>query len=273
MYSIIISAITAIIVHLLFWKLDVSNPWWAILWAALAFFATMFGVSFAVKKKVSAVMGEMQRMMIEGRDLIQRKVADFQRRPTGDPRAMMTQLEKLQQKQIESALEFTKRLEPFAKWIPLLSRQINTTRMQFYYQLKNFKEVDALLPKCLILDPISGAMKLARQHVAQAPIADIEKTFDSISKRLRYNQSVLLYSLMAWIYVKNNDADKAHKTLVKGCAMNENDTLKKNRDRLANDKLREFSNANLGDEWYALFLEEPKMRVERRMPRADGRPF
>ena len=154
-----------------------------------------------------------------------------------------------------------------------MSRQINTTRMQFHYQLKEFKKVDEILPKCIFLDQLTAAMKIARMHVNKAPVEKIEAEFAKISKRLRYNQSVLLYSLMAWIYVKNGDEAKAHATLVKACENNENDTLKKNLDRLANGKIKEFSNANLGDEWYALFLEEPKMRVERRMPRADGRPF
>jgi len=116
-------------------------------------------------------------------------------------------------------------------------------------------------------------MMMSRMYVNKEPLEKIEKMFKKVTGRMRYNQSALLYSLMAWIYVKNNDEANAHKTLVKACEANENETLKKNRDRLANGKTREFSNANFGDEWYALFLEEPKMRVERRMPRADGRPF
>ena len=275
MFSLIISVITAVIAYIVFSPLaaHISNWWWAILWTLLVFAATMIGINFAVKKKVTLLMNELQRMMLEGRDTIQKKVAEFQRRPVGDPKTAMAQLEKMQRQQIETALEFTKKLEPFASWTPLLGRQINTTRMQFNYQLKQFKEVDALMPKCIILDPLSGAMKIARQYKTEVPLAEMEKTFKQISSRLRYNQSTLLYSLMAWIYVKNNDEANAYKTLVKACETNENDTLKKNRDRLANGKMREFSNANFGDEWYALFLEEPKMRVERRIPRADGRPF
>ena len=67
--------------------------------------------------------------------------------------------------------------------------------------------------------------------------------------------------------------DKAHALLVKGCKDNENETLNRNRDRLANNKVREFNNANLGDEWFALFLEQPKIQMRRQQPRLDGRPF
>ena len=275
MYSIILSAFTAIILFFITCPLvfNCSRYGWSVLWGILAFTASMIAITFVVRKKLAALMAELQRLMLEGRDLLQRKMTDFQRHPVGDPKAAMAQLEKLQRLQIENGLKFTQNLEPFQNWTPLLSRQINTTRMQFNYQLKEFKEVDALLPKCLILDPISGAMKIARMYVNKSPMEEIERVFKKTASRLRYNQSVILYSLMAWIYVKNNDEAKAHQTLIKGCESNENDTLKKNRDRLANGKIKEFNNANLGDEWYALFLEQPKMRVERRMPRADGRPF
>lgn len=52
----------------------------------------------------------------------------------------------------------------------------------------------------------------------------------------------------------------------------ENQTLKINRDHLANNRVAHFNNAGLGDEWYALQLEEPKIRMQRQQPRF-GRPF
>ena len=145
--------------------------------------------------------------------------------------------------------------------------------MQFNYQMKDFKKVDELLPRSLILDPMSAAMKLARLYSNKADIDDIEKTFRKSAARLKYNQSALLYALMSWIYVKKDMTDKAHTLLIKGCKANENETLKRNLDRLANNKVREFSNANFGDEWYALFLEQPKIQYRRQQPRMDGRPF
>ena len=38
----------------------------------------------------------------------------------------------------------------------------------------------------------------------------------------------------------------------------EDGVLKANREHLANNRLAHFSNAGLGDRWYALLLEEPK---------------
>ena len=273
MYSILIACAAAVAVFLSSWRLADAAWGWALLWGALAFLGAMFSVNYLVRKRITAVMAGMQALLADGQKEMQARVNAFQNRPTGDPKRIMAEMEKFQKKLLTQALEHTMKLEPFCKWTPLFSRQLNTTRMQFHYQMQDFKKVDELMPRCLILDPMSGAMKMARQHVNKAPVEEIEKTFFKAKARLKYNQSVLLYSLMAWIFLKNDMPDKAHALLVKGCKDNENETLNRNRDRLANNKPREFSNAGLGDEWYALFLEQPKMQMRRQQPRFDGRPF
>lgn len=271
MYSIIISLAVAIALYFGFWTQDVK--YWSFLWAVIGFIASMAGINYLIRRRIMRVMSEMQNMMLEGQKQIQIRMNAFQNKPVGDPKRVMADMEKLQKKLLTEALAHTEKLEPFRKWTPLFGRQINTTRMQFNYQMQEFKKVDELMPKCMIMDPLSGAMKMARQYTNKVAVEDIEKTFLKAKARLKYNQSALLYALMAWIYVKNDMPDKAHTTLVKGCEDNENDTLLRNRDRLANNKAREFSNANLGDEWFALFLEQPKFQIRRQQPRMDGRPF
>ena len=46
--------------------------------------------------------------------------------------------------------------------------------------------------------------------------------------------------------------------------------LLENHEKLVNGKAKQFSNAGFGDMWYALFLEEPKMKPQRQR---QGRPF
>ena len=46
--------------------------------------------------------------------------------------------------------------------------------------------------------------------------------------------------------------------------------LLENHDKLLNGKAKQFSNAGFGDTWYALYLEEPKMKPQRQR---QGRPF
>ena len=146
-------------------------------------------------------------------------------------------------------------------------------RLQFNYQMKNFDAVDKYLPKAMYLDPVTMAMKLAQLYRRKVPTATIRAEFDKLVKRTKYNHGTLLYSLMAWIYVQENDCAAAHNILVDAAKNTENDTIKRNRDRLANNKPREFSNLGLGDEWYALLLETPKIQTRRQQPSAHGRPF
>jgi len=99
----------------------------------------------------------------------------------------------------------------------------------------------------------------------------IEKVFKKHTARLRYGQGALLYGLYAWILVQKNELDGAHKVLIQACEKMENDTLKRNREHLANNRVGHFSNAGLGDEWYALHLEQPKVKMQRQ--RYSDRPF
>jgi hypothetical protein len=46
----------------------------------------------------------------------------------------------------------------------------------------------------------------------------------------------------------------------------ENDVIKSNLAHLANNRVRQFTNLGLGDEWYALHLEQPKVKTQRQSP-------
>ena len=255
---------------------ETSSVPWAVVWGLVAFVAAFAAVGWVVRRRVTRVMQGMQADMLEGQEALKRRILAWQNNPRGDPRRVQAAFEKDQAALVDRALEATKALEPFRAWVPFFGRQIATTRMQLLYQLKRFKEVDALLPQCLVLDPLSAAMKLARQFATDAPLAEIEKTYRKARLRLRYNQSAFLSSVMAWIYVKRDKLDEAHRLLDQACKDNNTEeepgaALVRNRDALANNRLRQFSNAAFADQWYALFLEEPKVRYERRAPARFGR--
>lgn len=273
MYSLFIASVLSISLFFINWRLLDVRWGWAILWSFLLFFLVMVLINFLVKQKVALVMSAIQKIFDDGQIDLNKRLNAFNARPSQDSKRFLSEVDKQNKRLIAQALEQTILLEPYTKWTPLFARQINATKMQFYYQMQNFKMVDELLPKCLIIEQLSAAMKMARQYVNKAPLADIEKTFSNAKNHLRYNQSTLIYSLLAWIYVKNNMMDKAHALLVKACKDNEHDTLNKNLERLANNRGRDFSNAGLGDQWFMLFLEKPKVHNRRIQPRADGRPF
>ena len=271
MYSVFLSILVAATVSTALAYSGAARPSWAAFWAVPSFLATMVAIGFVVRRRVAKVMASLQEAITEGQKALQSRISAWQIRPKGDPRSFMDTIRKKQEELIHQALERTRGLDPYRHWVPFMQRQINTTRMQFWYQLKRFDKVDELLPKCLVLDPFSAAMKLARQYATNADVAAMETTYRKARARLRYNQSALLSSVMAWIYVRRDRPDAAYELLDRACKDNNTDTepnatLQRNRDALANNRVKQFSNAAFGDAWYALFLEEPKIRYERRPP-------
>lgn len=274
MYTILLSLLFGAMVGAGLGVSGAAIPIWSILWGLVAALVAFGVASRILGRRLTRRVGGIQADLMAAQKRLQAKVRMFEQRPVGSPQQMMREIEAEQGKSLRSALARTAEMEPFVGWIPLMRRQIATMRMQFHYQLKEFEKVDALLPHCLFLDPATAAMKLAQMHRRKASVEDIRKEFDTLVRRFKYNQSVLPYSLMAWVYMQAGEIDNAHTLLLQACRDNEHETLKRNRDRLANNRPREFSNAGLGDQWYALFLETPKMpKVRRVMPRADGRPF
>lgn len=274
MYTIILSLILGIGTASALKYTETLSSGWSIFFGLVIFFVVIIMINLKLRKKINEVMMGLQFMISEGQKVIQNRVNQFQSRPNGDPKRFMAEMEKKQHELITNAISYTSNFEKFRHWVPLFGKQINTTRMQFYYQLQNFEMVDKLLPKCIYMDQMTCAMRIARMYKNDVQLSEIEKVFKKYSFRLRRGKSHLIYSLMAWIYVQKEMVDKAHKTLVDGCKAGSHDTMKKNLERLSNNRMREFSNTGLGDEWYALFLESPKMQVKRQQhPGKFGRPF
>jgi len=249
-----------------------------VFWSILGFFGTFFLVGFLVRKKMSKVQGELQESMQTAQRRMQRKVQQFQNKPGGNVKQMQRQLEMDQKAMLKEGLEFTKRLEPFRKWSLLTGRQIATMRFQFHYQLKEFDQVDEILASSgflrgpMMMDPMAAAMRMARCY-KNDDLAGAERVF---KRRIRWtwgDRGTLLYGLMSWIYVKVDKPDEARRVLLKAKEATGADTFKRNWEHLSNDRVKSFSNAGLGDQWYSLYLENPpapkqqRMRGNKRNPR------
>ena len=276
MYSILIAAFAAAAAGAALRASHSSNWFWTVFFSILAFGAAFAAVNWLLRRRIMSAMSDMQTFLAEGQKSLQAKIHDYQFHPKGDPRQFQERLQREQKNLLREAIARTAALERFRNWVPFMQRQINTTRMQFHYQLGEFDKVDAMLPKCLVIDPATAAMKIARQYANKADLAEMEKTFRKAKARCRYDQSGLLYATLSWIYVKSDRLDEAYKLLVQACQDNSvdegpNSTLPRNRDLLANNRPREFSNAGFGDQWYALQLAQPKIRYERRAPGRFGR--
>jgi hypothetical protein len=246
-----------------------------VFFSTAGFAGTFFLVGFLVRKKMSKAQGALQESMQAAQRRMQRKVQQFQNKPGGNVKQLQRQLEADQRAMFREGLELTKRLEPFRKWSLLTGRQIATMRLQFHYQLKEFDRVDEILATCgflrgpMMIDPMAAAMRMARCY-KNDDVAGAKKVFKRKIMWFRGDRGTLLYGLMSWIYVKVGEPDEARRVLLKAKEVTGVDTFTRNWEHLSNDRVKNFSNAGLGDQWYSLYLETPPAPKQQRI-RGNGR--
>ena len=280
MLSLLISALVSITLVGTFIATDVQKGT-TIFFGIFGFIASFFLVGFLVRKKITAVQNELQEILKSGQQRMNRKVQQFQNRPGGNIKLIQRQIEADQKVVYKESLQFTDRLEPFKKWNLLMGRQITTMRLQFLYQLKEYKQVDEILAGGglfkgpMLMEPMLVAMKMARQY-KNHDVAGVEKTFKRHVKWFKGDRGTLLYGLMSWVFVKEGEPEKARQLLYKAKDATGNETFTSNWERLSNDKVKRFSNAGLGEEWYGLYLENPPTPKQQRVrgnARQQGRGF
>jgi len=263
MYSVLISVAVGLATGLGLGFTDVLGYGWSTFCGVLAFGVAQFVSGRILQRRVKAAMDSVQAVLLDGQKRLQAKTARWQMRPPGSIQAAQAEIARDQKVFVKEALARTESLEKFIPWVPMMARQIATARFQLHWMIKDFKKVDELMPKALFFDPAMTAMKLARMYMLEKPIEEIGKVYEKAVRRLRYNQNVLLAAVYSWVLVKRNDTDGAFKALNRALEKSDNETLKANREHLANNRVAHFSNAALGEQWYALFLEEPKVRQQR----------
>ena len=236
---------------------------WSVSGGIAAFGAVQIGVGLHMRKKVAAAMKAVELTLLEGQKAAQAKMQRWQMRPPGSVQAAQAEIERDQRKFVSEALKQTEPLHRFDLWVPMMKRQIATAQFQLYWMIKEYRKCDALLEKVLFVDPTMYAMKMARYYMLDKPTAEIRKIYEKGAKRLRYNQNVLLAAAWTWILVKRGEIDEAFKVLNDALRNSDNEVLKANRDALANNRVAHFSNSGIGDTWWALSLEEPKVKMQR----------
>lgn len=269
MVALALSCSLGLIVGLLLYPL--IGVTWAIVLGVLAFIVCQVVTALVVRRKIIVVSNSIQEVMSEGQQNVNRRLRHFQNKPQGGARTMQLALEKEMGVSLRKALELTDALEVYRKWNLLMGKQIATIRLQLLYQLKEFDKVDALMPAAMFLDPMTMAMKLARQYKNDDPA--IDKTFQKAIKKFRGEKGTIIYGVYSYAMVKKGEFDKAIKALVKGKDETEDETLQRNWENLVNGKEKRFSNAGLGEQWYGLYLEEPKMKQKQKRvaPRGNRR--
>ena len=236
---------------------------WSIFLGLLSFgvFQAVFGVM--LQKRVKRDMEKVQQILLAGQKQLQAKMQRWQLRPPGSIQVAQKEIANDTRVFVKEALAETENLRKYRLWVPMMNRQIATAQLQLCWMIKDFKTVDELLPKAILIDPSMVAIKMARLYMTGADMKDIVKLYEKGVRRTRYNGNVLLAAAMSWMQVQKGDVDAAFKTLTEALKKSDNPTLKQNHEQLMNNRVAHFNNSGLGDQWYSLLLEEPRVRLQR----------
>lgn len=248
---------------------------WSVFNGIVCFIAVQAGVSYYFMKRIKADMNEVQGIMATAQRAVEAKTRQWMIRPPGSVQEAQRIVQGEMNAAARKALEATVKLLKYKPWVLMVERQVATAQFHLNWMLKDFKAVDALMPKVLFLDPASIAMKMARMQMKGEGLEEIEKVYEKSAARARYNGNVLPAACWTWILVKRSEAetdkekkaalvDKAFLALGNALKKSDNETLKRNHEALMNNRVHHFNNSGLGDQWYAMHLEEPKMKMQRR---------
>ena len=241
---------------------------WGVGCGVLGFLLAQLAIGLFLRGAIKRRQDRIQGILQEAQQKINKQINLFQLRPPSGMKAAQQILEKIQNDATRKALEATDDFKPLYAWTLMLKRQIAAMRAQLFFQLKEFKKTDECLERALVIDPQTVAIRLTRFYRNEDPRLD--KFYASKFRRARGEAAAFIASVYAWIKLKQGDEEKARDALVAAKKVSDDPVLLENHSKLMNGKAKQFSNAGFGDRWYALYLEEPKVKQQRQRP---GRPF
>lgn len=214
-----------------------------------------------LRRRIAARQQRVQEIMQAAQIKANRQIEMFQRRPPSSEKAARQILEKIQFDAVRGALAELEKFRVFYKWNLMLPKQINAMKVQLYYQLREYGKVDELIPKSFLFDVQSVAIRLARLY--RRNDAALDKVYRSGVRRFKGDNRAFLASVYAWMKVKQDQPQAALQALLDSKNTSDNPVMMENIERLTNGKVKHYSNSGFGDIWYALALEEPKVRAQR----------
>lgn len=229
---------------------------WKITCAVIAFLIALILIFRHFGKKLQAVVQSAQEHVMAGRAEVEKLIHRAQNKQMTSPKAFEEKAEKLIADSVREAIQTLDAAQPLFKWVVMGQRQVNTVKMQWLYQIKEFDQADPLMNKAFEMDPMIVAMKMARAYMRD-PDADLEHMFRKGTKKFKRNKGAILYAVYSWILIKRKQNDRALEVLVQAKEQTDNEVLHRNWDLVVNNKIHLFSNAALGDVWYSLHLEKP----------------
>ena len=236
---------------------------WSIFFGILGFGAFQGVFGYLMQKRVKRDMARVQQILMNGQKQLQQKMERWRIRPPGSIAEAQRQVAADTKVFVTEAIAETEVLRKYRLWVPMMERQIATAKLQLSWMIKDFKTVDRLMPKAILMDPTMVAIKMARLYMTGGDMKEIAKLYEKGVRRVRYNGNVLLAAAMSWMQVQKGDVDGAFKTLTEALKKSDDATLKQNHEHLMNNRVAHFNNSGIGDQWYSLLLEEPKVKMQR----------
>ena len=241
---------------------DLQSTAWGVTCGILGYVITQIIISLILRKKINAIQAGIQAEMNADRERISRQLNTFQQRQPGNMTGLKQLADRLQNEVSRKLLNSTEQFKVFYMWSPMLYKQINAMKVQLYYQLKDYAEVDRLLPKSMLLDPLSLAIKLVRMYKCEDK--GLDAFYNKKCSRIKADNGAFLASVYAWIKLKQQNSQAAVAALRSARKLSDHPVLIDNLDKLLNDRKKDFSNAGFGEQWYSLGLEEIKPKTLRR---------
>jgi len=239
---------------------------WSVFFGIVGFCAFQAIFGYLIQKRMKRDMELVQNILVAGQKQLQQKMQRWQLRPPGSMQEMHRLLGEDMKVFVRQAIAQAETLAKYRPWVLMIDKQIATAKVQLSWMIKDFKTVDALMPKVILVDPSMVAIKMARLFMLNADLAEIAKLYEKGVRRTRYNGNVLLAAAMSWMQVKRGDTDGAFKTLTEALKKSDNATLRQNHENLMNNRIAHFNNSGIGDQWYSLLLEEPRVKTPRQRP-------
>jgi len=264
----VLTIILAFLAATLTWRGDYygfeGRQWgWATLAGFAGFIAVALPITWLIRKRMEMIFNAVQGKIISSQEQLRRKILALQNKMQSGPK-FQAQIEKEQADSIREAIKMLDELKPIQKWNLLVLRQYNTFKGQMLFQIKDFEEAAPLLDKALVLEPLTLAMQMVLMY-KKGDVKKLEKAFYKGTGRFKDEKGTLLYALYSWVLVAENRISEAVAILDEGRKKCESEVLQQNWDHLVNGRTKRFSNAALGEQWYALYLENPpqqKMKAQ-----------
>lgn len=230
---------------------------WAILACLGAALAVIIPINLVVQKKLQAIFMGVQRDVMAANERISSKANSLAMRGQATPK-LAAQLEQEMCDAIRAVIPAVDRAKPYQIWNPLVKTQANLMKAQLYYQIKDYEAATPLLAKAMVVDPSILCMKMVLNWKKDpTETKELDKLFYKNIPRFKYDKGTLCYATYAWILVKQNRLTEAVTMLDEAKKKTDDPVIHQNWEHLANNRVARFSNAGLGNQWYALGLEQP----------------